>query len=50
MKRFMINLANLIKGKTAVTFAVIAVFAALALRGEIASDKGMIIVTSVLSF
>ncbi|MBQ3355617.1 MAG: hypothetical protein IJG45_00695 [Oscillospiraceae bacterium] len=50
MKRFMINLANLIKVKTVVTFTVIAVFAVLALRGDIASDNVMIIVTSVVSF
>jgi len=50
MKRFMLNLANLIKVKTVVTFTVIAVFAVLALRGDIASDNVMIIVTSVVSF
>ncbi|MBQ6432163.1 MAG: hypothetical protein IJJ99_09860 [Oscillospiraceae bacterium] len=50
MKRFMINLANLIKVKTVVTFTVIAVFAVLALLGDIASDNVMIIVTSVVSF
>ncbi len=50
MKRFMINLANLIKVKTVVTFTVIAVFAVLALRGDIASENVLIIVTSVVSF
>ncbi len=44
------NLANLIKVKTIVTMAVIAVFSALALKGAIAPDNVMIIVTSVISF
>ena len=44
------NFANLIKVKTIVTFIVIAVFAVLALRGDIASDNVMIIVTAVVSF
>lgn len=44
------NFANLVKVKTIVTFIVIAVFAILALRGDIASDNVMIIVTAVVSF
>ena len=44
------NLANLIKVKTLVTLIVIAVFAVLALKGNIASDQVMIIVTAVISF
>jgi hypothetical protein len=44
------NLANLIKVKTIVTFVVIAIFAVLALRGDIAPDQVMIIVTAVVSF
>lgn len=44
------NLANLIKVKTIVTMAVIAVFAVLSLKGSIAPDNVMIIVTSVISF
>lgn len=44
------NFANLVKVKTIVTFIVIAVFAVLALRGDIASDNVMIIVTAVVSF
>lgn len=44
------NLANLVKVKTLVTMAVIAVFSVLALKGDIASDNVMIIVTSVISF
>ncbi len=44
------NLANLIKVKTIVTIAVIAVFSALALRGDITPDNVMIVVTAVVSF
>ncbi len=44
------NAANLIKVKTFVTMAVIAVFAVLALRGDITSDNVMIITSSVVSF
>lgn len=44
------NLANLVKVKTLVTMTVIAVFAVLALNGDITSDNVMIIVTSVVSF
>ena len=44
------NLANLLKVKTLVTMAVIAVFCVLALRGQISADNVMIIVTAVISF
>lgn len=44
------NLANLVKVKTLVTITVIAVFAVLALRGNILPDQVMIIVTAVISF
>ena len=47
---FLKNLAALIKVKTIVTMVVIMVFATMALRGQIASDNVMIIVTSVISF
>jgi type IV secretory pathway VirB2 component (pilin) len=50
MKQFATNLANLIKVKTLVTIAVIAVFCVLAIRGDISSDNVMIIVTAVVSF
>lgn len=50
METLLKNLANLIKVKTIVTMAVIAVFSVLALNGSIASDNVMIIVTSVISF
>lgn len=50
MEQFKKNLANLIKVKTIVTMTVIAVFAVLALKGSIAADNVMLIVTSVISF
>ena len=48
--KFLDNLAALIKVKTLVTMAVIAVFTALALRGSITADNVMIVVTSVIAF
>ena len=50
MKKLTENLANLVKVKTLVTATVIAVFAVLALRGDISSDNVMIITSSVVSF
>lgn len=44
------NLANLIKVKTFVTLAIIAVFTVLALRGDISPDNVMVIVSSVIAF
>ena len=44
------NIANLIKVKTLVTLVVIAVFAILSLRGDIAADNVMIIISMVVSF
>lgn len=44
------KLAELINVKTIVTFALIAVFAVLALRGTITSDNVMIIVSTVIAF
>ena len=44
------NLANLIKVKTLVTMAVVAVFTVLALRGDIQADDVMIIISMVVSF
>ena len=44
------NLAALIKVKTIVTLVVIAVFAVLALRGDITADNAMIIISMVVSF
>ena len=48
--RILENFANLIKVKTIVTLIVIAVFAVLALRGDITPDNVMIIVSSVIAF
>jgi hypothetical protein len=44
------NLANLLKVKTFVTLAVMAVFTVLALRGSIDSNNAMIIISMVVSF
>jgi hypothetical protein len=44
------NLANLIKVKTFVTLAIVAVFTVLALRGDISPDNVMVIVSSVIAF
>ena len=44
------NFANLIKVKTIVTLVVIAVFAVLALRGDIQPDNVRIIISMVVSF
>ena len=44
------NFANLIKVKTIVTLVVIAVFAVLALRGDIQPNEVMIIISMVVSF
>lgn len=47
---FINNLAALLKVKTIVTLMVVAVFAILALRGEISTDNVMIITSMVVSF
>lgn len=44
------NFANLIKVKTIVTLVVMAVFAVLALRGDITADNVMIVVSTVVAF
>ncbi len=44
------NLANLIKVKTIVTIVVMVVFAVLALRGDIAPENSMVIVSTVIAF
>ena len=48
--KFLNNLADLIKVKTIVTLIVIAVFAILAIRGDIAPDNAMIIIMTIVSF
>ncbi len=44
------NLANLVKVKTLVTLAVMAVFMVLALNGSITADNVMIVVSTVIAF
>lgn len=44
------NLAKLIKVKTIVTLAVIAVFSVMCLRGDMAANDVMVVVTSVIAF
>lgn len=44
------NFAALIKVKTIVTLVVIAIFAVLALRGDISADNVMIVVSTVIAF
>lgn len=44
------NVANLIKVKTIVTMALITVFAALALRGDIEANNVTTIVSTVIAF
>ena len=47
---FLKNIAALIKVKTIVTLVVIAIFAVLALRGDITADNVMIVVSTVIAF
>ena len=47
---FLKNLANLIKVKTIVTLAVMAVFSVLAFKGDITADNVMIVVSTVIAF
>jgi hypothetical protein len=44
------NFAALVKVKTIVTLVVIAIFAVLALRGDITPDNVMIVISMVVSF
>lgn len=44
------NLAKLVKVKTIVTMTVIAIFAVLAIRGDITADNVMVIVSTVIAF
>lgn len=50
MKKFLENLANLVKVKTIVTFAVIAVYAILALNGTISPEGVKDICYIVIAF
>lgn len=47
---FIKNLAALVKVKTIVTLAVIAVFVVLACKGTITADNVMIVVSTVIAF
>lgn len=47
---FLKNIAALIKVKTIVTLAVMAVFVILALRGDITADNVMVITSTVVAF
>ena len=44
------NLANVVKVKTIGTMVVLAVFAVLALRGDITADNVMVVVSMVMAF
>lgn len=48
--KLLANIANLIKVKTLVTIAVIAVFVTLALNGTLTGENVMYITTAVISF
>ena len=50
MRKFLENLANMVKVKTLVTVAVVSVFSFLALKGRIDADSVMLIVSMVISF
>lgn len=50
MKVILENLANLVKVKTIVTFAVAFVFVRLAITGAISTDNVMLIVSMVFAF
>lgn len=50
MKNIIENLANLIKVKTIVTFAVVLIFSILALRGDIPSDNVQNVTLMVIAF
>ena len=47
---FLQRIADLLKVKTIVTFAVVAVFSVLALKGHIQTDNVIIVVSMVVSF
>ena len=50
MQELLKSLADLLKVKTLVTFAVVLVFSVLALKGRIQPDNVMIVVSMVVSF
>lgn len=50
MHNFIKNLTDLVKVKTITTFVVLAVFTALALRGDITPDHVMTVTATVIAF
>ena len=50
MNELLKNMASLVKVKTFITLVVLAVFAVLALRGDITADNVMVIVSTVTAF
>ena len=50
MKEITHKIAELLKVKTIVTFAVVAIFSVMALQGRIQPDNVMIVVSMVVSF
>ena len=50
MKELVHKLAELLKVKTIITFAVMFIFAIMSLRGQIQPDNVMIVVSMVVSF
>jgi len=50
MNTLLESVFNLLKVKTIVTLVVMAVFAVLSLRGDIAADNAMVIISMVVSF
>ena len=50
MKTIVTKLADLLKVKTIVTFAVVFIFSVLALKGQIQPENVMIVVSMVVSF
>ena len=50
MKEIVHKLAELLKVKTIVTFAVVTIFFVMALKGQIQPDNVMLIVSMVVSF
>lgn len=50
MKKFLNNIANLVKVKTLVTLAMMVLFSVLALRGDVKSDSVVYIFNTVVAF
>ena len=50
MEKIWENLANLLKVKTIITFAVVLVFGVMSLCGKITADQVMVVLSMVVSF